>query len=62
MTHTAKDRFLPITAVMERTAISRSHIYTLIRRGDFPPAIKLGAKCSRWSEAAIEQWMEAQLG
>ena len=52
------DRLIRIAEVMDRTSLSRSHIYARIKQGRFPPPIKLGARCVRWSQAAIDHWME----
>lgn len=54
-------RFLRIKDVMERTAMGRTHIYELIKRGDFPAPLDLGAKCSRWVEADVEAWMRSKM-
>ncbi|WP_311270867.1 AlpA family phage regulatory protein [Sphingobium sp. WCS2017Hpa-17] len=51
------DRLLKISDVMERTALSRSHIYTLVGRGQFPAPRKLGPKCSRWVESHVDAWV-----
>lgn len=51
------DRLLKIADVMSCTALSRSHIYTLISRGQFPAPRKLGPKCSRWVESEVAAWM-----
>lgn len=52
------DRFLKIGDVTARTALSRSYIYRLIKRGEFPEPRKLGAKCSRWVESEVTAWMD----
>lgn len=62
MTTANKDRLITMSEVMERTSLSRSYIYVLIKRGKMPAPIKLGAKCSRWSELAVDQWVTGQIG
>ncbi|OJW58058.1 MAG: hypothetical protein BGO57_12430 [Sphingomonadales bacterium 63-6] len=52
-----KDRLITIKEVMARTSLSRAHVYTLVKRGDLPAPIKLGAKCSRWSEQELDRWI-----
>jgi prophage regulatory protein len=54
---TPPTRLLRLSEVIERTALSRSHIYALIERNQFPAQRKLGAKCSRWVEAEIDAWI-----
>lgn len=54
------DKLLRIADVMALTSLSRSHIYALARRGQFPAQISLGRKCARWRESAVRQWIIAQ--
>lgn len=39
--------------VLDRIGISRSQVYELIKRGQFPKGIKLGVRARGWSEADI---------
>ncbi|ATI82881.1 helix-turn-helix transcriptional regulator [Sphingobium yanoikuyae] len=57
MTNTQPERFLRISDVVARTALSRSHIYALISREAFPAPRKLGLKCSRWIESEVDAWI-----
>ncbi|WP_313228539.1 helix-turn-helix transcriptional regulator [Sphingobium yanoikuyae] len=57
MTTTPPERFLRISDVVARTALSRSHIYALVGREAFPAPRKLGAKCSRWIESEVDAWI-----
>ncbi|WP_257555103.1 AlpA family transcriptional regulator [Sphingobium sp. CFD-2] len=57
MTDQAPERFLRISDVVARTALSRSHIYALVGREQFPAPRKLGAKCSRWIESEVDAWI-----
>lgn len=56
------DKLLRIADVIALTALSRSYIYRLIQRGEFPAQLDLGAKCSRWVEADIARWIESRRG
>lgn len=53
-------RLLRINEVIERTALSRSHIYALIKQDRFPAQRQLGRKCARWVEADIDAWIRDQ--
>ena len=53
----AENTLLKIRQVQERTALSRSSIYAMIKLGEFPKAIKIGERAVAWSEAAITQWI-----
>lgn len=44
--------------VMKRTALSRSQIYELMDRGEFPRSVKItGARSVAWAEAEIAGWI-----
>jgi prophage regulatory protein len=45
--------------VQRRVGLRRSTIYDLVRRGDFPPPVRLGRRCSAWVSAEIDQWIAA---
>lgn len=51
------ERHLRRPAVEEITGLSRSTIYDLMARGDFPRPIKLTAKAVAWPESAITNWL-----
>ena len=59
--HTAK-RALRAAKVLEKTGISRTHMYRLIQQGDFPPPSKLSERVSIWDEAAIDSWLDRKFG
>ena len=54
-------RLLRLKQVVSKVGLSRSQIYKLIQRGDFPEPVKIGPKVSVWIEEKLEVWMEAQL-
>jgi len=54
-------KFLRLPSVIDKVGLSRSQIYKLIQRGDFPEPVKIGPKVSVWIEEKLEVWMEAQL-
>ena len=43
------------------TALSRSRIYELMRKGDFPTPINLGAQSVAWVEVEIHQWIAERI-
>ncbi len=51
------DRLLRLSEVQTRTALGRSTIYRLMRNGDFPEPLKIGARAVRWRESEIEEWL-----
>lgn len=53
----AQARILRRPEVELRTGLSRSAIYALMARKQFPPAIPLTAKAVGWLEASIDRWI-----
>jgi prophage regulatory protein len=54
-------KFLRLPSVIDKVGLSRSQIYKLIQRGDFPEPVKIGPKISVWIEEKLEMWMDAQV-
>lgn len=55
-------RALRTSKVLEKTGISRTHLYRLIQQGNFPHPSKLSERVSIWDEAAIDSWLDAKFG
>jgi prophage regulatory protein len=51
---------LRINDVTARTALSRSSVYLMISRGEFPAPAKLGQRAVGWSSADIDAWIAAR--
>jgi prophage regulatory protein len=49
-----------IRAVIKATGLSRTTIWRLERRGDFPKRLRLGPNSTGWLEAEIQQWIESR--
>ena len=58
---TGERRFLRRGEVEQRTGFSRAHIYTLMRSGKFPKAVRLGVRAVGWDSSEIDQWIDARL-
>ncbi|MGB7650977.1 MAG: AlpA family transcriptional regulator [Gallionella sp.] len=43
------------------TALSRSRLYALIKTGEFPPPIRLGAMSVAWLETEIHEWIAQRI-
>ncbi len=46
--------------VQEIVPYSRSTIYSLIARGEFPPPVKLG-RASAWLKSEVLDWVEGRI-
>jgi len=54
------DRILRRPEVEACTGLSRSTIYLMMTRGEFPRPVQIGARAVGWSEAAIAAWLESR--
>jgi prophage regulatory protein len=52
---------LRLVDVQRRVGLRRSTIYDLVRRGVFPPPIRLGRRCSAWVGIEIDRWIVDQV-
>lgn len=53
------DNLLPLPAVLAKVGLQKTKVYALIKEHQFPEPVKLG-RLSRWSEAEVAAWIEAQ--
>ena len=54
------ERILRRPDVEARTGLSRSTIYLMMSRGDFPKPIRLGERAVGWSEQVISDWLDSR--
>jgi prophage regulatory protein len=54
-------KIIRLNQVKERTGLSRSTLYTLIKEGKFAPPISLGARAVGWLSSDIDAWIEARV-
>lgn len=52
------DNLLDLDAVKARTSLSKATIYRMMARDEFPKQARVGQKTVRWSERAIDAWVE----
>jgi prophage regulatory protein len=55
-------KFLRFHAVRDRTGLSRSTIWRLERRGEFPKHRRISTNAVGWLEQEINDWMLAKTG
>ena len=55
------ERLLTIAQVCERVPYSRVHIYRLVKRGEFPDRVRVGANRVGWLETAVAEWIRAKV-
>ncbi|WP_341214216.1 AlpA family phage regulatory protein [uncultured Limimaricola sp.] len=54
------EKHLRRRAVEEITGLSRSSIYAMMARGEFPKPVHLTAKAVAWPESAISKWLNSR--
>jgi len=54
------DKFLRCQDVQEVTGLSRSTIYRMMNRDDFPKATKVGVRAIGWRQSAVSDWIEVR--
>ena len=52
------DKILRRTAVEEMTGLSRSTLYRMMDRGEFPRPARIGQRAVGWRQSVIAQWIE----
>ena len=52
---------LRLPEVQRRCGLSRSTIYDLIARGEFPPQVRLGTNSVAFSSAEIDEWIASRI-
>ncbi len=53
--------FLNVKQVAERLGVSTDSIWRWKRQGEFPKAVKLGGRTTRWRLADVEAWEAERL-
>lgn len=51
---------LRIPRVVDKTGLSRAHIYKLIKEHQFPAPYKLSERVSVWDEQEVSAWLAAK--
>ncbi len=54
-------QILRLPQVKARTGLSRSTVYAMMRDGQFPLSVRLGARSIGWPDAAIDAWIETRI-
>ncbi|QHA86812.1 helix-turn-helix transcriptional regulator [Serratia rhizosphaerae] len=59
--YTPRERFIRLPEVLYTTSLSRSTVYELMRRQQFPAQVSLGGKNVAWLASEVEQWMQERI-
>ena len=55
-------QFLRLPQVVEFTTLSKSRIYDLMSKEEFPKNISLGRRTSVWMRKDVEEWCKQKAG
>ncbi|MNF04276.1 Prophage CP4-57 regulatory protein (AlpA) [compost metagenome] len=50
-----------LRTVEQATGLKRSHLYNLMKAGQFPQAKRIGARAVGWDSLEIEKWIAERL-
>jgi len=54
------DALLPIKKVTAECGFSKTSIYRMMNRGDFPKPLKRQGRSVRWSRAEVQAWIRSE--
>lgn len=57
----ATKRLIRRKTVEDKTGLSRSGIYDLVKAGRFPQPVPIGAKAVAWIEAEVDAWINERI-
>lgn len=58
---TTERRILRRPEVEAKTGFKRAYIYSMMKEGKFPKAMRLGVRAVGWDSAEIDQWITDRL-
>lgn len=56
------EKMLRRPAVEDITGLSRSTIYEMISRDDFPRPVRIGRRAVAWQQTAVIEWLNERCG
>lgn len=54
-------RLIRLRDVMTKTGLSRSYVYALAQKGQFPKPVKLSERSSAWIESEVQSWIDERI-
>ncbi len=54
-------RILRLDEVEAKSGFKRAHIYSLMKKGEFPQALRLGIRAVGWDSTEIDLWISERL-
>ncbi|HAU95169.1 TPA: helix-turn-helix transcriptional regulator [Serratia marcescens] len=59
--YTPRERFIRLPEVLYTTGLSRSTVYEMMSRRQFPAQVSLGGKNVAWLASEVELWMDERI-
>lgn len=59
--YTPRERFIRLPEVLYATGLSRSTVYEMMSRRQFPAQVSLGGKNVAWLASEVELWMDERI-
>lgn len=56
-----QERFLRLPQVVAAVGYGRSTLYRLVKQGEFPAPVSLGARASAWLESEVNDWIQRRI-
>lgn len=57
----ASKRLVRLEKVLNITGLSRSHVYNLAAKGEFPGTVKLSQRSVAWVEEEVVEWVNERI-
>lgn len=54
-------RIMRRAEVEAKTGFKRAHIYSLMKKGEFPQALRLGVRAVGWDSTEVDLWISERL-
>lgn len=54
-------RILRLDEVEAKSGFKRAHIYSLMKKGEFPQALRLGVRAVGWDSTEVDLWISERL-
>lgn len=54
-------RILRLDEVEAKSGFKRAHIYSLMKKGEFPQALRLGVRAVGWDSTEVNLWISEHL-
>lgn len=54
-------KLIKLKDVLDITGLSRSFVYALAQKGEFPKPVKLSERSSAWVQSEVDDWIDARI-